>query len=828
GGMRGYPEFDDHGRPLWFPANPQADSADIFPGTDFRFRPDQFVVQPAGGMSQFGYAFDSGGNRFTVWNSRHLQHVVIPHRYVTRNPALHVGNVMASIPDHGDAAAVYSITWNPLNLHESEIGHFTSASGTSMYTGGIFPDEYRNAAFVTEPVHNLVHVDLLTATGATFVARRAREGKEFLASTDSWFRPVNTTVGPDGGLYIADFYRKLVEHPAWIARADSQGIYTFAGVLQESDFLEGQDRGRIYRVVPEGHWRAAAERPSLSRASGRELVRHLAHPNMWWRATAQRLLVDRRDRSVVGALERLAAEPGSPEGKIHALWTLEGLAALEDEVVLRALREARPEVREQAVRLAELRLGSPGIADALLRMAGDADDRVQFQIALTLGELPGDRSFDALRQIAAGHLPDPWFQTAALSASGTDPLRWFAALREGDPSRRATPGRQQFVRRVASLAGARQDGEEIGGLLGAVTGDDDGRWILEGVAEGLQRGRRVRAELTSAKEADLLRLLEAPAAEVRQAALAVASRVHFRGAAALRAVTDRAARIIVDPSASTAARVHAIRVMGLDPGPSRVAAVAELADPRHPSEVQLAAVGVLIEKDDLDATRALLRRWNGYPLAVRDVAERGLLARPRHAAALLDAVAAGEVDPARIGRGTRARLTGHSDLALRERAGALFRDAVQDSREAVIRRYHQATVQGGDPASGRTVFQRVCSACHKVGDIGSEVGPDLASLTNRTRIDLMAQTLHPNDNIAPGYEAYLLETSDGRSFSGVMAEESPVSVSLRAPGGAEQTFSRSIIARLEPLSVSLMPEGLEGAIDVREMADLLSYLKSLK
>jgi putative membrane-bound dehydrogenase-like protein len=827
-----HPEHDDHGRALRFPDNPVPDSADIYPGTDFRFRPDQFVVQPAGGMSQFGNAFDAAGNRFTVWNSKHLQHVVIPHRYLARNPSLSVGSVMASIPDHGDAATVYPITKNPLNLHESEIGHFTSASGTSIYTGGLFEGEYRDAAFVTEPVHNLVHVDLLTPTGATFVAKQAREGKEFLSSTDSWFRPVNTTVGPDGALYVADFYRKLIEHPAWIAQADSGGLYTFAGRLQESDFLEGQDRGRIYRIVPKNAPERAAERPKLSSAPSAALVAHLANPNMWWRTTAQRLLVDRQDRSVVPALRKLAAESPSSEGRVHALWTLQGLGTLDDALVLRALEEKSVLVREQAVRLAEMRLSNPEIQQRLTRMAQDPGDRVQFQLALTLGDLPADRSFDALRQIALRHLEDPWFQTAVLTGAADNPLQWFAAALQAEPaSKEAAEGKARFLHRIASVIGARQQDQEVATVLASMKEGGESRWqvaVLEGIGEGLGRGNRRNFQLSQAAQANLLHLVGASSSEVQEAALEAASGVELRSSPALRAAGDRAAKIASDANAPTAARVRAVRVLGLDPRPNTMQFLERLLDPRHPVELQLAAAEMLAEMDDPGATSALLERWDSYPSAVREVVEKGLLGRTGRITAFLDAIDAGAAEPSRLSRSGRTRLIGHPDEAIRQRAQAAFRDLQDDRREDVIRRYHEATRLEGDAAKGKAAFQAVCSACHRLDGIGHEVGPALSSMTSRTRIDLMTQILDPNDNIAPGYEAYVVETAGGKTFSGVMAEESAVSIVLRSPGGAEQMIQRNNIGRVQPLPVSLMPEGLEGSMSVQQMADLLSYLKGLQ
>ena len=218
---------------------------------------------------------------------------------------------------------------------------FTSACGNAVYTGGIFPARYNGAYFVCDPVHNLVHSDLLAPRGPTFVARRAVEDAEFLASTDAWFKPVFTTTGPDGALYVVDYARKYVEHPDYVPDE-------LEGKL---NLREGEGRGRIYRVVHSSS--KLYSPPRLRTASSTDLVQELAHPNLWWRTTAQRLLVEHRDESVIPALVELAHKAETPEGRIHALWTLDGLGRLGPELVLEALRDSSAIVREHAVRLAD-------------------------------------------------------------------------------------------------------------------------------------------------------------------------------------------------------------------------------------------------------------------------------------------------------------------------------------------------------------------------------------------------------------------------------------------------------------------------------------------
>ena len=336
GGVR-FKEFSNFGEPIHFAGHPEVPAQDIFSkGMDIRFKPDELKLEPVSGNSEFGLTFDARGHRFVSFNNKHIEHVVVENRYLIRNPYLSVGSAVQSPSDHGDAAEVYPITENSSEreLRDpsewSEIGHFTSACGQSVYTGGNFPGAYNSAYFICEPVSNIVHCDRLTPHGATIGATRMLEKSEFLASKDSWFMPVFTTVGPDGALYVVDFYRKVIEHPEWI-RKDF--------VNDTKLFDQGKNRGRIYRIVREGS--PKAPRPKLNEASSAELVGHLSNPNMWWRITAQRLLVERQDKSVITALQDLAHKGTSAYGRMHALWSLDGLHALEP--AARIVRSRRPE-----------------------------------------------------------------------------------------------------------------------------------------------------------------------------------------------------------------------------------------------------------------------------------------------------------------------------------------------------------------------------------------------------------------------------------------------------------------------------------------------------
>jgi len=833
GGGKWRKEFEGKGNPLNFPEKPGQELAKIFPGTNFRFQPDQFKVEPSGGMSQFGLSFDAFGNQFTDWNNVHIRHVVINDKYLSNNPFLSVGTTMAEISDHGNAAPVYSITKDMLNLHESEMGHFTSACGICEYTGNLFKGKYARASFVCEPVSNLVHADVLSPDGPTFSAARAENEKEFLASTDSWFRPVNSTVGPDGALYIVDFYRKLVEHPDWLAMADSTGFYTHAGKIKESDFLEGNDRGRVYRIVPKDYKADKKKMPELSKADVQTLVSYLNNPNGWWRINAQRLLVDRKDESAVSLIRDLLSKGISPEGKIHSLWTLDGLNALSDTLLENAFQDADPMVRKQAVLLAEKRMDNKDILQKIINASADADPYVQFQTALTLSNVAksNPQIFPALSKIISTHINDKWFQDAVLLGASENAVQWYEAYKDFKvKSDSENVGKKEFLRKATSIVGAKYKESELSSLVKMISGVKDTGVIvssLEGVVTGMKRNNG-KMKLSPEGQSELIALISNQPNNIKAAAIEMASRLQLAPSNGLANIISSSKTIAADESQPAESRVLAIKVLGLDPAGIPFPLMERLLQSNQPSDIQLAAANVLLRNPQDASTNILLNKWNTFNPKVHEVVEAGFLARTGRVKSLVKAIESDQIKPTWISRNTQNRLLKYSDTTIRETAKKIFKDVGGGNREQVILDYNVSTTRTGDPVKGKAVFKTVCSICHSLDGVGVNFGPDLHSISHQTKINLLTMILNPNHDIAAGYEGYTIETTDGRAFAGIIESESDNNVILKSPGGVVQTILKSNIKSMAPMPVSLMPEGLETSVNKDDMADLIEYIKTLK
>lgn len=833
GGGKWREEFRGKGSPLHFPDKPDQLLSNLLPGTNIRFKPDLFKAETSGGMSQFGLSFDSKGNQFTVWNNIHVRNVVINDKYLSGNPFYNTDAVMADISDHGNAAPVYSITKNMLNIHESEMGHFTSACGNCVYTGGLFKGKYATAGFVCEPVSNLVHADILTPDAPTFKAERAEPDKEFLSSTDSWFRPVNLTVGPDGALYVVDFYRKLVEHPDWLSMADSSGFYTHAGKIKESDFLEGNDRGRIYRIVPSDFKTPDQKVISLSKADLPTLVEYLDHPNLWWRTNAQRLLTDRKDADAAFLINALMLRNISAEGKIHALWTLQGLNALPDSVIMNAFQDGKSIVRKQAIVLAEERIENSAVLEKILQASSDSDPYVQFQAALTLSTVtnPNDKIFEAQHRVLSDHIHNKWFQRAILLGSSENGIKWFDAFKDFNGEKDSGDGgKKVFLGKIAAVIGARYKADEISSLLKMIsTVRDTGVVVsgLHGVSEGMKRNQDP-IKLSQDGQKQLIALMLNQSSTVRSAAIKLAYQVQLTASADLTAIIEKSNQIAKDDQQKPEERVMAIQTIGLDPRGIDYVLMGDLLQASQPSEVQFAVANILLKDKQKISTDFLLSKWSLFNLKIHETVELGFLARRDRLESLLNAVESGEVKPDWITRNTQNRLLKSADSVISKRAKELFGHMKGENREKVIYDYNVSTTGNGDPAKGRIVFKSNCSVCHALEGVGVNFGPDLHSVSHQTKINLLTMILDPNHDITAGYEGYTIETSDGGTFVGIIERENNLNLVLKGQGGVVYTILKNNIRSMSPMPVSLMPEGLETSINKEEMADLIEYIKMLR
>jgi putative membrane-bound dehydrogenase-like protein len=769
-------------------------------GMDFRFdplHPDRY--EAITGMGQYGNTFDDWGHRFVCTNRNHLVPIVLPDRYVRRNPFLAPPPPATDNQSPGGSATVYPLSRN-WTTASSHAGTFTASCGVSVYRGDLLGAPYRGSAFTCEPTGNLVHQEILEPDGAGFRGKPAFKGVEFLASPDDWFRPVMLAGGPDGAFYVVDMYRAVIEHPQFMPPE----------LKERPDLLLGKDRGRIWRIVPDKP-RTKTPRPRLSKASTAELVRLLAHPNAWWRTTAQRLLLERQDRAALEPLGELCRSSPEPLARLHAAWLLHGFDALAPDLLLRLLDDPHPRLREHAVRLAEGQLSrNRTVREKVMALAGDKDDRLRFQVALSLGEWDDDRIVAPLAQIAQAGAGDRWTRLAVASSVPRRAGALIVALckTEHGFTDRADPARLTLLEELAALAGSRRDPEEVGRLLAALAalpGKDAARWQmtgLNGLAEGM--GRR---------GTQLGTFLDTLPAE-RQAAA--------RQAAAL---LTAAARLAGDRKQPAPERLAAVRLLAHAPWTTAGPVLSELSADEPVQEVRLAAVRALAAQPRGEVAGILLKGWPGYTPAVRRETTEALLRQPDRIRALLDAVEAGKVKPGDIDRSRSRQLVNHAQPDIRKRALKLLQGNLPADRKEVLARYQAALKLTGDARRGQAVFQKHCATCHRVAGAGKSVGPDLSDTLGKTPAALLNDIVDPNAAIDSNYMTYTVTTKAGKVFTGIIAAETASALTLKRAEDQSDVVLRQDIEEIASTGQSLMPEGLEKVISVEEMADLLSFLK---
>jgi putative membrane-bound dehydrogenase-like protein len=818
-----YPElFGDRGSDLRWPGQPDAPTLP-HRGRSVRIKPSTGELDYRAAASQFGHTFDAFGRYFAADNSHHARHEVIGARHLARNPHLLLRSAVEELPEHGSAAQVFAITRRPTFELLTEVGQFTSACSITAYTGGLFPEPSGPSLFVAEPVHNLVHRDILSPSGATFVARRAEADREFLAAGDPWFRPVFLYIGPDGALYVVDYYRPRIEHPEWAASEFQK---------DPSPLYEGKDRGRIYRIVPTTHRAAPGNRVALGSASDGQLVAALGHENLWWRRTAQRLIVEGGRRGLVPHLAALAAHGAAPLGRLHALWTLDGLGELTDALIAGAMRDPEPGIRENAVTLAEPRLSTaPTLAEALVAMERDDDARVRFQVLAALGDLSTAEARAAQERMLRAHIDDRWMQAAALSASSDRALPYFEAATRArsDVLAHGSAGGADFFRLAAASITARAQPGEVARVIAIVasaTSAEDGWWraaTLEGIATGA-RGRPAAFGVLAVSRPALLTLFESPDAGVRRATLGVLRSAGPGSDAAWQAALGRADAVAQDGGTDPERRADNIQLLALDASRPREPFRALVA-PTQPETVQAAAVRALGQEKGPAAGRFLLERWASLAPAARHAAGNVLLEDEERTWLLIGAIKAGTVQTWTLDFWQKRALLMHRNAAVRDASRALLEEDPRQ-RGATVRRYAAALDDAGDPARGAEVFARACAMCHSLDGKGSTaLGPDLATVRHRPPLALLADILLPSQTIAQNYETWIVERTNGDTEAGPLASQTPTSITLRQGDGRELTILRSEIQRMSVSPQSSMPADLDKVITPEEMADLIAYLR---
>lgn len=768
-------------------------------GRDVRIRPDTGEIDTVTGQSQFGRNRDDWGNWFGCNNANPMYQFVLEDRYLRRNRQFAGINPVVHTSVNPGVAPVFprSVTRARFNdLHTAN--RFTSACSTMVYRDNLFGPHFSNSCFVSEPVHNLVHREVITPNGVVFTSQRAgdEQQSEFLASDDNWFRPTMTKTGPDGALWIADMYRHVIEHPEWIP-PDWQ---------KRLDLRAGHDKGRLYRVYPSDVKPRAI--PRLDKLNAGELIFALDSPSGWQRDTAQRLLIDKRDPATVPFLMGMVGTQ-NPLARLHALCTLDGMRALNAEVVLLGLTDPHPGVRRHAIRILEnLETRSPEVLAALWKLGSDPDPHVRLQLACTLGEINAPEAGQVIGQLAQAKGDQPFQFAAAMSSINKDNLPGVLTAVLNRPDGREP--NSNLLEQLLALASAFGNEDVVEKLLDQATKPVDREyapWQFSAVRtllETLDRKQKSLADLTNSKEPDTQRIV----AQLKKLLVAANARAK-------------------DTSLSVEERIAAIRILGRDPANSDedLAALTEMLVPTVPPEIRSAAIDSLGQSRQQVAIGIILQFWKTYTPVLRNQVLDLLLSSPSGVTTLVAAIEQQAIEPQSFDAARRQRLLEHPDAGIRERAAKVLA-VVSSTRQQVLQAFQPALTLKGDAVKGQQLFTKTCAQCHKLAGMGFEVGPDLTALTDKSPEAMLVAMLDPNRAVEAKFLNFIAVTKSGDIFSGMLASESGNSITLRAAEAKEQVILRDDLDELVGSSKSTMPEGLERDFKPQDVADLIAFIRA--
>ncbi|MCI0377968.1 MAG: HEAT repeat domain-containing protein [Gemmataceae bacterium] len=776
-------------------------------GRDFRLKPDEGRFEAVTGQTQFGRARDDWGNWFGNNNSNPMFHFVLEDRYLKRNPHLLPPDPRVNVSIKPGAAPVYPISKALPRFNDfNRLNHITSACSTIVYRDDLFGPDFIGNSFVSEPVHNLIHREIMKPKGVTFTSQRApdEQESEFLVSTDNWFRPTMIQTGPDGALWVADMYRLVIEHPEWIPK-DWQ---------KKLDLRSGHDKGRIYRVYPEGRKPRAILR--LDKMTPKELVAALDSPNGWQRDMAQQLLVTGKHRDAISALEELAENSPRPEARLHALMALYGIVdGVPEKVLLATLADKHAGVRRHAVLCCEQFVDflSHNAAKVFHQAGQDTDALVRMQYAYALGAFRKDGQAKLLADLLLSQENDRYVQAAILSSLNNQNLHRFC---------------REYV---AKARQARVSIHTANALFRIAFGFQNKGAALEIAAVVVGDVKVPMADRVAHVDA-FLQMLESQGDSLANWSKNPPDPGWRAPIDEILRFLSQARQLALDRNTAMPLKIQAVRLLGRLPEHYQddCDILHRMLSLQIADELQIAAVQRLTQIPDPEISETLLKQLKHFTPAVRSQAIDALVSRTQGLHTVLLALELKRILPSELDAIRRQKLLAAATGPLRARAEKVLQGSVDADRAKVIDAYRTALASRERErpealARGAKLFAKSCAACHQLAGVGQAVGPDIASVADKSTEGMLAAILDPNRNVETRFVQYVAVTKAGVSLTGVLASETSTSISIASADGKRHDILRTDLDELYSTGKSAMPEGVEKEITPEEMAELLAYLR---
>ncbi len=789
---------------------------------DFRFNLDEKVMERIGESSGgFGLGMDDWGRLYETHNLTHVSHLVFPERYKS-GIRLITESMLSSISDHEEngLARIYPIGEQESRVnHPEQSGYFSGSCGIMYYGGGAFGPDYDQTVWVADVVLNLIHVDKLKPSGASFTASRVLEKRDFLASSDRSFRPVNITAGPDGSLYVIDMHRKVIEHPEWIPDE----------IEKELDLDAGKDKGRIYKISKAGVSAKTFNASVFKSVDG--LMKSIAHPNQWVRKTAHRLLVDQElnDKDLVKLNDCLNDD--TPMSRLHAMWILQSKSKLTIDQLKGLLKDRSAGVRENALLIAEQHLHTNDeLLQQCVALFDDEDSRVRMQSALTVSTLSKE-NFDRNKNdifkainVAVSQSTDDWNIAAFTLAAKHAPAQLFVNLASGENGNNAKSALLSSLAMVANNS------------------LPDLKRILESVAQSnlttetqaniiKQLGRGNLSSLNGTTLIPSIRRLEGSSdVGILSSLASLRSKLSLPPSPEFLKYSKVALKNVLDRSLSDSIRFQQMALIELLPYREKSDVLFQCIQNTEPLNIQESAIRQLATYPGPSIGVKLVEQWKSLGPLTRRLAGDLLLYIEVHHDALLTGLETGVINIGEMNFDLERRRTllwWTDNEETKRRAEALFSDSGVLNRKEAIDGMTSALTLAGSSAKGEKVFQSICSHCHVYGSQGKDVGPVLTEISRKSKESLMHDILDPNAAVDTKYINHRLETNAGEIHMGMVDVETDQFITLKKMGGDKVTVYKTDIKNFSSLGTSLMMEGLEGNMTPQDLADLLAYLQNV-
>ena len=808
--------FSDKGTEIRFPNNPKAPKlAKNGDGKNVRFKPESYQLESLSGETQYGHTTDAWGHRFYTDNANHQYHEVIDARYIAKNPHLALADAMQKIPDHGDACEVFPITENPNHQLLTDVGVVTSSCSITYYDGAAFGENFDNLTFIAEPVHNLIHADIVVPNGASFTGKRLLEKKEFLASKDPWFRPVNFFVGPDGALYLVDYYRQIVEHPEWMSDEINN-----SGAL-----YNGTDKGRIYRISKKGsekmNWFG---KTNLSALPSAELVKLLIHENGWYRRTAQRLLFQRNETSVAPQLGEILAG-NNPKAKIPALWLLYDWGKITPQILTNLLADANPGVKENALQVTDRLFqqseyqGNTNLRSRILATANDVDARVRFQWLCSSAFFNFDEINNKKAEILLKDIDNSWAGIAAIAASKNQETELFENITKHLGERESAGGAQFLSQLSATLAKAGNKNIFSQALKTEA-------WWQSAVFEGIASLWKYAKPSFKVTESDKLKLTQifenTKSAELQKQINNLLQIVGLpQNLSFVKAVSKN-----IEKTENADFQTNVLKLISMTHKPEYLEKINSIILKPKNKASQLAALNALPPIISNAQISKINQKYSTFSTESKKTWILYLLDRPTTVPNLLTEISRKNIAENDLEWYQKVELMNYYDVNIRKKAREVL--SLNEDRKAVLQKYLVAADRTGNPENGKKIFEENCMSCHQIkGVAGTSFGPDLSTLKSRNAHSIITEIINPNNSIADKYGSWDIQLKSGKKITGIITGENNDQIFLKVIGGTVQTISTADIKVKTVSKLSAMPNGLENAISVIQMSDIVAFIKNI-